>query len=127
MRSLKVLVADDNPINQKHMVALLKAQGHTGVVVNDGDKALRCLAQLRFDLVLMDVQMPVLDGLQALAQIRAREQAGQPRVPVILVTANDWPGDRLRYARMGADGCLIKPVDPAALQQEMQRVLGAAL
>jgi CheY-like chemotaxis protein len=124
MRNLKVLVADDNPINQRHMVALLKSQGHTGVVVNDGDKVLRCLAQLRFDLVLLDVQMPVLDGLQALAEIRARERAGAARVPVILVTANDLPGDRIRFLQLGADGYVTKPVDPAALQQEMGRVLG---
>lgn len=123
-KSLKVLVADDNPVNQKIMIATLKSLGHTGVVVNDGEKVLRCLAQLRFDLVLLDVQMPVMDGLQALAEIRAQEQAGKPHMPVIMVTANDLPGDRLRFQQKGADGYVAKPVDQAGLEREISRVLG---
>jgi CheY-like chemotaxis protein len=125
-RPLKVLVADDNPVNQKILITTLKNLGHTGVVVSDGEKVLRCLAQLKFDLVLLDVQMPVMDGLQALAEIRAQEQAGKPHVPVIMVTANDLPDDRLRFERKGADGYVAKPVEPAVLEREIQRVLGAS-
>lgn len=123
-KSLKVLAADDNPVNQKLMIAALKSLGHTGVVVNDGEKALRCLSQLRFDLVLLDVQMPVMDGLQALAEIRAQEQAGKPHIPVIIVTANDLPGDRLRFTQKGADGYVAKPVDVQLLKEEIRRVMG---
>jgi CheY-like chemotaxis protein len=123
-KSLKVLAADDNPVNQKLMIAALKSLGHTGVVVNDGEKALRCLSQLRFDLVLLDVQMPVMDGLQALAEIRAQEQAGKPHIPVIIVTANVLPGDRLRFTQKGADGYVAKPVDVQLLKEEIRRVMG---
>lgn len=119
-----MLAADDNPVNHKLMVAALKQLGHTGVVVNDGEKALRCLTQLSFDLLLLDVQMPVMDGLQALAAIRAQEQQGKPHLPVIMVTANDIPGDRERYISMGADGYVAKPVDVVKLEAEIKRVLG---
>lgn len=122
-RSLRVLAADDNPVNHKLMVAALKQLGHTGVVVNDGEKALRCLAQLSFDLLLLDVQMPVMDGLQALAAIRAQEQQGKSHLPVIMVTANDIPGDRERYISMGADGYVAKPVDVTQLEIEIRRVV----
>ncbi len=123
MRSLKVLVADDNPVNQKIMIGLLRNLGHTGVVVSDGEKVLRCLAQLSFDAILLDVQMPIMDGLKALAAIRAGEKSGKPHVPVIMVTANDLPEDRLRFQRKGADGYVSKPVGQLALQQELARVL----
>lgn len=124
-RSLKVLAADDNPVNQKLMIVALKSLGHTGVVVNDGEKVLRCLSQLQFDLVLLDVQMPVMDGLQALAGIRAQEQSGQRHMPVIMVTANDLPGDRQRFTQKGADGYVAKPVDVEVLHKEIQQVLGS--
>ncbi len=118
-----MLAADDNPVNHKLMVAALKQLGHTGVVVNDGEKVLRCLAQLSFDLLLLDVQMPVMDGLQALAAIRAKEQGGTPHLPVIMVTANDMPGDRERFISMGADGYVAKPVDVTQLEIEIRRVV----
>jgi CheY-like chemotaxis protein len=124
MRSLRVLVAEDNTINQKLAVAALKSLGHTGVVVNDGEKALRCLDQLKFDLVLMDVMMPNLDGLGALAAIREREQQGRPHMPVIMATAHDLPGDRERLIAAGADGYVAKPIDPTQLQAEFARLLG---
>ena len=73
-KGLKVLVAEDNIINQRVAVGMLSSLGHTGVVVGDGEKALKCLAKLKFDLVLMDVMMPNMDGLEALAAIRAQEQ-----------------------------------------------------
>jgi CheY-like chemotaxis protein len=125
MPSLKMLVADDNSINQRLLVGLLKVLGHTGVVVDDGDKVLRCLAQQNFDLILLDVQMPVMDGLQALQQIRKDEELGlrTTRMPVIMVTANDFPGDRERFLERGADGYIAKPVKTEALQQEISRVL----
>ena len=73
-RPLKILVAEDNTINQRLVIGMLTTLGHTGVVVGDGEKALKCLAKLQFDAVLMDVMMPLMDGLEALAAIRAQEQ-----------------------------------------------------
>jgi CheY-like chemotaxis protein len=123
MKTLRVLVADDNPINLKIMRGLLQTLGHTGVTVNDGAKALRCLDQLPFDLVLMDVEMPEMDGLEALAAIRQGEKAGKPHMPLIIVSANDLPGDRQRFLKMGADGYVPKPASLEALKAEIAKVI----
>ena len=122
-RALKVLVAEDNLINQRLVIGMLTTLGHTGVVVGDGDKALKCLAKLKFDVVLMDVMMPVLDGIGALAAIRAQEQATGGRLPVIMATAHVEPGDAAKFKRAGADGYVPKPIEIDALQAEIQRVL----
>jgi CheY-like chemotaxis protein len=124
-RSLKVLVADDNPVNQRIMVALLRQLGHTGAVVGDGEKALRCLERVSIDLVLLDVMMPVMDGLQALAALRSSTEPRLARLPVIMVTANDLPGDREQYLGRGANGYVTKPVEIGALSAEIDRVMGA--
>jgi CheY-like chemotaxis protein len=123
-RQLKVLVAEDNIINQRLATALLSKLGHTGVVVGDGDKALKCLSKLKFDVVLMDVMMPVMDGLEALATLRAQEASTGGHVPVIMATAHNEPGDAARFKRAGADGYVAKPIEMAALQAEFARLLG---
>ncbi len=125
-KALKVLIAEDNIINQRVAVTLLKSLGHTGVVVGDGEKALKCLAQLQFDVLLLDVMMPVMDGMQTLAAIRAQEQGGAGRLPVIMATAHDEPGEAGRLKRAGADGYLAKPLSADTLQAELQAVLRAA-
>ena len=122
-RPLKVLVAEDNIINQRIAVGLLTSLGHTGVVVGDGEKALKCLAKLKFDLVLMDVMMPVMDGIQALQAIRELEAAQGGHVPVVMATAHAEPGDAARFKRAGADGYLAKPLDMDAMAAEFARVL----
>jgi CheY-like chemotaxis protein len=122
-RPLKVLVAEDNIINQRVVVGLLTQLGHTGMVVNDGEKALKCLAKMKVDLVLMDVMMPAMDGLQALAAIRAKEAAEGGHLPIIMATSHDEPGDAARFKRAGADGYLTKPLDLERLKAEMGRVL----
>lgn len=123
-RQLKVLVAEDNIINQRLAVGMLNALGHTGVVVGDGEKALKCLAKLKFDVVLMDVMMPVMDGVQALAAIRAEEAAQGGRLPVIMATAHAEPGDAARFKRAGADGYVAKPLEIERLKTELHRVIG---
>ena len=122
-KGLKVLVAEDNIINQRVAVGLLSALGHTGVVVGDGEKALKCLSKLKFDLVLMDVMMPNMDGLEALAAIRETEQASGAHIPVIMATAHCEPGDAARFRRAGADGYLAKPLEVDRLSAEFARVL----
>jgi CheY-like chemotaxis protein len=123
MKPLRILVAEDNPINQKLAVSVLRSMGHTGVMINDGLKALECLKRLQFDLVLMDITMPHMDGLEALAVIRERESAGQGHLPVIIVTAHDLPGDREYFLSAGADGYVAKPINMSKLRAEIQRVL----
>lgn len=120
---LKVLVAEDNIINQRLVVGLLKQLGHTGMVVNDGEKALKCLDKIKVDLVLMDVMMPNMDGLQALAAIRAQEANTGAHLPIIMATAHDEPGEAGRYKRAGADGYLAKPLELERLKSEIHRVL----
>lgn len=120
--ALKVLVAEDNIINQRLAVGMLSSLGHTGVVVGDGEKALKCLAKLKFDLVLMDVMMPNMDRLQALAAIRQQEQATGAHLPVVMATAHTEPGDAARFKRAGADGYLAKPLDAEQLRLELARL-----
>lgn len=123
VRPLKVLVAEDNIINQRLVVGLLHSLGHTGVVVGDGDKALKCLAKLRFDVVLMDVMMPVMDGIEALLAIRSQEVQSGKHIPVIMATAHTEPGDPARFKRAGADGYLAKPIEIEQLAAELHRVI----
>lgn len=122
-QALKVLVAEDNIINQRVVVGLLQQLGHTGMVVNDGEKALKCLAKIKVDVVLMDVMMPNMDGLEALAAIRAQEAVTGGHLPVIMATAHDEPGEAGRFKRAGADGYLAKPLELERLRAEILRVL----
>jgi CheY-like chemotaxis protein len=121
-KALKVLVAEDNIINQRLVVAMLTTLGHTGVVVGDGEKALKCLSKLKFDVVLMDVMMPVMDGIEALQAIRAQEQETGSHLPIVMATAHTEPGDAARFKRAGADGYLSKPIDIDQLKAELDRL-----
>ncbi|MFZ6814314.1 response regulator [Undibacterium sp. Rencai35W] len=121
-QSLSVLVVDDDYFMQRMAVTVLEALGHTGVVVDDGRKALDCLSKRRFDVVLMDVMMPVMDGLEALAAIRGREHMGS-RQRIIMVTGHAEPTDRMRLEQAGADGYISKPIDIAQLLRELDRVM----
>lgn len=124
MRPLRVLVADDNPLNLRLATRILRDMGHSGVLVGDGHKALEALRAQTFDLVLMDVTMPGMDGVGALRELRAREAASaQRRTPVIMVTAYDLPEDRRRLLDAGADGYVAKPLDAERLAAEIRRVL----
>lgn len=120
---LRVLVADDMPLNLRAAASLLSGLGHGGVLVKDGQKALAALAQQRFDLVLLDVSMPGLGGLDVLREIRAGEAQGQPHLPVIIVSGHDLPEDRQQFLAAGADGVLAKPLQQDSLSAEMRRVL----
>lgn len=121
---LKVLVVEDNTINQRLAVGMLQALGHTGVVVGDGEKALMALGKLKFDLVLMDVMMPVMDGMQALKELRDREAVHGGHMPVIMATAHTEPEERTRFRKAGADGFVAKPIELDVLRTELARVLG---
>lgn len=124
-RALRVLVADDNPVNLRVATRVLRDMGHSGVLVTDGEKALKALEAQAFDVALMDVTMPLLDGVSTVAEMRKREKQGARRTPVIMVTAFDMPSDRARFLAAGADGYLAKPLERVALEAELQRVLRA--
>jgi PAS domain S-box-containing protein len=109
-RPLRILVAEDNPTNQKLVVTLLELLGHTVVVAPNGRDALRCAEDRPFDLILMDVQMPEMSGLEATAAIRQREKATGAHVPIVAMTAHAMDGDRERCLEAGMDGYMSKPL-----------------
>ncbi|MBI5752452.1 MAG: response regulator [Hydrogenophilales bacterium] len=121
---LRVLLAEDNPVNQALAVALLTKHGHQVHLAHHGGEALAALENEAFDLILMDMQMPEMDGLEATRRIRAREQASGGHLPIIAMTANALPGDRERCLEAGMDGYVAKPVTKEALFQTIDEVLG---
>jgi signal transduction histidine kinase/ActR/RegA family two-component response regulator len=123
---LDILVAEDNPVNQKLVSAMLSKLGHRVVVAEDGHKAVERFTLGRFDLVLMDNQMPVLGGLEAMLEIRAVERArAQKRTPIVAVTADAMAGDRDRFLAAGMDDYLSKPFRAAELASLIDRHLAA--
>ncbi|MGE5360142.1 MAG: response regulator [Bacteroidales bacterium] len=122
----RVLLAEDNPTNQKLVVLLLEQHGHHVVVTSDGQQALARWAKEEFDLVLMDVQMPVLSGLEAAASIRERERGTGKRVPIVALTAHAMTGDRERCLAAGMDGYVSKPLRPNELFAAIDAVLQPA-
>jgi signal transduction histidine kinase/CheY-like chemotaxis protein len=119
----RVLVAEDNLVNQKVAVRTLELLGCHAEVAENGALAIEALAQREFDAVLMDCQMPVLDGFDATRQIREIERSGKPRTPIIAVTANAMEGDRERCLAAGMDDYLAKPVTMAALDEALRKWL----
>ena len=109
-RQLHILVAEDNPTNQLLLRRILEKRGHSAVVVADGSDALEALAEAEFDLVLMDLQMPVMDGLQATAAIREQERETGRHLRIIALTAHAMKGDEERCLAAGMDGYLSKPI-----------------
>ena len=124
---LRVLVAEDNPVNQKLAQHLLERRGHTPVVVGNGREAVELIRRDGFDLVLMDLQMPEMDGFEATAAIRARErQQHAPRVPIVALTAHAMQGDRRRCLDADMDGYVAKPIKPVELFEVIDRVMAAS-
>jgi CheY-like chemotaxis protein len=118
--SLRVLLAEDNLVNQRLAVRLLEKRGHRVVVAANGLEALQALEKESFDLVLMDVQMPEMDGLEATAAIRKKEIGSGRRVPVVALTAHAMKGDREKCIEGGMDGYLTKPIRPQELDQLLE-------
>jgi CheY-like chemotaxis protein len=118
-----VLVVEDNEVNQIVAAGLLQAMGYSVEVAGDGVKALEVLERQQFDAVLMDVQMPTMDGYTATRKLRGRED-GERRIPVIAMTAAAIDGERERCLEAGMDDFLTKPVDPAALAHTLLRWTG---
>jgi signal transduction histidine kinase/HPt (histidine-containing phosphotransfer) domain-containing protein len=123
-RPLQILIAEDHPVNQRLVTCLLEKQGHTVVVVGDGHAAVEAVAQHAFDLILMDVQMPDMDGLEATAAIRAQEQARGTHIPIIALTAHAMKGDQERCLAAGMDDYVAKPITANDLSSAIARRLG---
>lgn len=121
---LNVLVAEDNSINARYIEALLVRIGHQVVVVGNGQEALNALQQHAFNCILMDLQMPLLDGFQATEAIRKNErETAAARLPIIALTAHALRGDRESILAKGFDGYVAKPVELKQLLEELARVV----
>jgi len=119
---LKVLLADDNPVNRRVASKLVERAGHTVTSVEDGAAALRMVESEQFDVVLMDVEMPVMDGFEATAKIRQREEITGTRLPIIALTAHAVAGFREKCLARGMDGYVSKPIQPAVLFALIQEI-----
>ena len=117
---LRVLLAEDNLVNQRLAVRLLEKRGHRVVVAGTGFEALQALEKESFDLVLMDVQMPEMDGFEATAAIREKEKGSGLHQAVVALTAHAMKGDREKCLAAGMDGYLSKPIRPQELDQLLE-------
>ncbi len=118
---LRILLAEDNPVNQKLAVRLLEKRGHQVQVAGTGREVLERLGVGVFDVILMDVQMPDMDGLEATRHIRASERLHGGRLPIIALTAHTMKGDRERCLAAGMDGFVDKPIDVAKLFEVLEQ------
>src|SRR5207237_10635666 len=118
---MQVLVAEEKALNQKLVVRLLEKQGHRAVVASNGQEALAALQKQAFDLILMDVQMPDMDGFETTAAIRAGELAAGGHIPIVAMTAHAMTGDRERCLEAGMDGYVSKPIQASELLAAIAR------
>jgi CheY-like chemotaxis protein len=123
-KGLRILLAEDNRVNQIVATRMAEKMGHSVVVAGNGHLALSLLATQPFDLVLMDVQMPEMDGLTAARKIREGEQSTPFHLPIIAMTAHAMKGDRERCIDAGMDGYVSKPLSGQVLEEEIASVMG---
>jgi CheY-like chemotaxis protein len=120
---LKILMAEDNPVNQRVQMRMLEKKGHSVVVADTGRKALELIGQQTFDLILMDVQMPEMNGLEATAAIRRQEQTSGRHIPIIAMTANAMSGDKQICLAAGMDDYVSKPIRTKELFETIENCL----
>jgi signal transduction histidine kinase/CheY-like chemotaxis protein len=125
-RALRILLAEDHAVNRRLAQLLLEKQGHSVALAEDGRAAVSLFEGGAFDLILMDVQMPEMDGLEAAAAIRKREkETGSGRIPIVALTAHAMNGDRERCLEAGMDGYVTKPIQAEELYRTIQELAGA--
>jgi two-component system, sensor histidine kinase and response regulator len=117
----RLLLVEDNVINRRVAMGLLKARGHQAVVAENGQEAVDTLATQAFDVVLMDMQMPVMDGYEAIAELRQREHRTGGHIPIVAMTAEALKGDRERCLACGADDYVSKPINPVELYRAIEQ------
>jgi len=124
---LRILLAEDNPVNQRVATVMLERRGHAVTVAGNGREAVRLTQERDFDLVLMDVQMPEMDGLEATSVLRARETGSGRRLPIVAMTAHAMKGDSERCIDAGMDAYVSKPIRPDVLFTVIEKVCAAVL
>jgi CheY-like chemotaxis protein len=117
----RVLLVEDNAINRRVALGLLRSRGHQAVVAENGREAVDTLAEQEFDVVLMDMQMPILDGYEATTEIRRREHQTGGHIPIVAMTAEALKGDRERCLAVGMDDYVSKPITPAEMYRAIER------
>jgi len=122
-KRFRVLVVEDNAVNRRVAYYLLEKQGHQVTEVENGKEALSALEKNIFDLILMDVQMPVMDGFEATAEIRKREQSAGSHTPIVAMTAHAMKGDRDRCLEAGMDDYVSKPLNPKELSIKIEETM----
>ena len=126
MGSLRVLVAEDHPVNRQYMAALLEGMGHQPFFAGNGLEAVHAIREQRFDIVLMDLHMPLLDGVGATLSIRALPDSVAATVPIIALTADAFAQTRERCLMAGMNDFLAKPVSPERLSAMLRRLFGGS-
>ena len=116
-KSLRILLAEDKPVNQRVVTLMLEGAGHQVGLAGNGEEALEMMASRSFDMILMDIQMPVMGGEEACRKIREQEKGTGLHVPIVALTANAMKGDRERYLALGMDAYVSKPVKKQGLLQ----------
>ena len=125
-KEAKILLVEDNQMNQELAVSLLNSVGLTAMIANNGKEALDMLKKDAFDLVLMDIQMPIMDGLTATREIRAREDEYFKKVPILAMSARAFQKDTEECLEAGMNAHIVKPIDPTVLYEEMAKFLPVA-
>ena len=126
-RAYKILLAEDDRVNQLLAVRLLRRLGHQVELASDGRETIAALAKQRFDVVLLDIQMPLMDGFEVISRIREEEKQTGAHLPVIAMTAHALTGDRERCLACGMDGYVAKPVRHQELIEAIDQLLGDPL
>jgi two-component system CheB/CheR fusion protein len=122
LRSLRVLVAEDTPASRRLLAAMLMKRGHLVDLAEDGSEAVRLVGERDYDVILMDIQMPGMDGLEATSTIRGMNDPCKARLPIVAVTAFALAGQREKCLAAGMDEFVTKPVDIRSLCEAMERV-----
>ena len=117
----RVLLVEDNEVNRRVAIGLLRSRGHQVVVAENGQEAVNTLSTQEFDVVLMDMQMPLMDGYEATAAIRQREHQTGGHIPIVAMTAEALKGDRERCLAVGMDDYVSKPIDPVEMYRAVER------
>jgi len=123
LRPLRILLAEDNAVNQMLARRILERRGHRVLLAGNGAEALAVLRDEAVDVVLMDVQMPEMDGFEATAAIRAQERGGAAHMPIIAMTAHALKGDEEHCRAAGMDGYVSKPISAQRLFDELDRIV----
>ena len=122
-KKLNILVAEDNAVNQLLVEKILKKIGHNLKIVKNGKEVLELLEKESFDLILMDIQMPVIDGIEATKKIRENEETSNEHIPIIAITAHALKGDRERFLEIGMDDYISKPMNSKELFEVIERCI----